>query len=161
MHSIPRFWHTIIKDATNKYPFNKTILPTLLCSLHQNTKDGLISITLALKIPQFNNHFCPTPHSLGEYKRHTHVRTQTHIRHQPQNSVESSFWANTGPDPGQYRPTNAYYTGTSLQHAMTNQNSTRISPIPDQTWLITIYQWLSARLLYLQCISTGDTAVLH
>ena len=24
-----------------------------------------------------------------------------------------------------------------------------------------IYQWLGARLLYLQCISTGDTAVLH
>ena len=26
---------------------------------------------------------------------------------------------------------------------------------------VTTYQWLSARLQYLQCISNGDTTVLH
>ena len=29
------------------------------------------------------------------------------------------------------------------------------------SWLRCIYQWFSARLQYLQCVSNGDTAVLH
>ena len=37
---------------------------------------------------------------------------------------------------------------------------TMIGANPYPEWLST-YQWLSARLQYLQCISNGDTAVLH